>query len=92
MGGGGVGGIPSDYLVSTQLQLWLFCFWGCGCCWAVTIYCIMATNYFSGRVAVLNGNITSSALNRVRAEFGNTSMEAMITQRPLNTRFVTFSL
>ena len=33
----GVGGIPSDYLVSTQLQLWLFCCWGCGCCWAVTI-------------------------------------------------------
>ena len=31
------GGIPSDYLVSTQLQLWLFCCWGCGCCWAVTI-------------------------------------------------------
>ena len=28
-GGGGVGvgggGIPSDYLVSTQLQFWLFC-------------------------------------------------------------------
>ena len=40
MGGGvgvGGGGIPSDYLVSTQLQLWLFCCWGCGCCWAVTI-------------------------------------------------------
>ena len=39
-GGGGVGvggGIPSNYLVSTQLQLWLFCCWGCGCCWAVTI-------------------------------------------------------
>ena len=37
MGVGG-GGIPSDYLVSTQLQLWLFCCWGCGCgcCWAVT--------------------------------------------------------
>ena len=39
--GGGVGvgggGIPSDYLVSTQLQLWLFCCWGCGCCWAETI-------------------------------------------------------
>ena len=32
-----VGGIPSDYIVSTQLQLWLFCCWGCGCCWAVTI-------------------------------------------------------
>ena len=32
------GGIPSDYLVSAQLQLWLFCCWGCGCCWAVTIY------------------------------------------------------
>ena len=27
---------PSDYFVSTQLQLWLFCCWGCGCCWAVT--------------------------------------------------------
>ena len=37
MGVGGGGGIPSDYLVSTQLQLWLFCCWGCGCCWAVTI-------------------------------------------------------
>ena len=36
-GGVGGGGIPSDYLVSTQLQLWLFCCWGCGCCWAVTI-------------------------------------------------------
>ena len=36
-GGGGVGGgIPSDYLVSTQLQLLLFCCWGCGCCLAVT--------------------------------------------------------
>ena len=35
-GCGWVGGIPSDYLVSTQLQLWLFCCWGCGCCWAVT--------------------------------------------------------
>ena len=23
--GGGGGGIPSDYFVSTQLQLWLFC-------------------------------------------------------------------
>ena len=23
--------------ISTQLQLWLFCCWGCGCCWAVTI-------------------------------------------------------
>ena len=30
-------GVPSDYLVSTQLQLWLFCRWGCGCVWAVTI-------------------------------------------------------
>ena len=28
--------VPSDYFVSTQLQLWLFCCWGCGCCWAVT--------------------------------------------------------
>ena len=38
MGVGGGGGIPSDYLVSTQLQLWLFCCWGCGCCCAVTIF------------------------------------------------------
>ena len=37
VGVGGGGGIPSDYLVSTQLQFWLFCFWGWGCCWAVTI-------------------------------------------------------
>ena len=29
--------VPSDYFVSTQLHLWLFCCWGCGCCWAVTI-------------------------------------------------------
>ena len=34
-----VGGVPSDYFVSTQLQLWLFCCWGCGCCWAVKISC-----------------------------------------------------
>ena len=33
----GGGGIPRDYFVSTQLQLWLFRCWGCGCCWAVTI-------------------------------------------------------
>ena len=32
------GGVPSDYFVSTQLQLWLFCCWGCGCCWAVKIF------------------------------------------------------
>ena len=30
-------GVTSDYFVSTQLQLWLFCCWGCGCCWALTI-------------------------------------------------------
>ena len=33
----GVGGIPSNYFVSTILQLWLFCCWGYGCYWAVTI-------------------------------------------------------
>ena len=27
--------VPSDFLVSTQPQLWLFCCWDCGCCWAV---------------------------------------------------------
>ena len=33
-----VGGVLSVYFVSTQLelQLWLCCCWGCGCCWAVT--------------------------------------------------------
>ena len=35
------GGVPSDYFVSTQLQLWLFCCWGCGCCWAVTTTKVM---------------------------------------------------
>ena len=35
-GGGGV--VPSDCLVSTQLQLCLFCCWGYGCCWAMTIF------------------------------------------------------
>ena len=35
--GGGWWVVPSDYFVSTQLKLWLFCCWGCGCCWAVTI-------------------------------------------------------
>ena len=31
--------VPSDYLVSTQVQkILLFGCWGCGCCWAVTIY------------------------------------------------------
>ena len=42
---GGGGGVPSDYLVSTQLQFWLFCCWGCGCCWAVTI-CDWNVNVF----------------------------------------------
>ena len=42
---GGGGGIPRDYLVSTQIQLWLFCCWGCGCCWAVTIRVVY--HYFS---------------------------------------------
>ena len=39
MGGGDgwVRVVPSDYFVSTQLQLWLFCCLGCDCCWAVTI-------------------------------------------------------
>ena len=44
MGGGDGGGggyfvqrLPSDYFVSTQLQLLLFYCLGCGYCWAVTI-------------------------------------------------------
>ena len=46
-GGCGVGvdgGIPSDYFDSTQLQLWLFFCWGCGCCWAVTIVIVHTQN------------------------------------------------
>ena len=29
--------VPSKYLVSIQLELWLFCCWSYGGCWAVTI-------------------------------------------------------
>ena len=29
--------VPSDYIVSTQLQLLLFCCGGCSYCWAVTM-------------------------------------------------------
>ena len=32
------GVVPSDYLVSTQLQFWLFCCWGCSCCWALIVW------------------------------------------------------
>ena len=28
--------VPSDCLISIQLQFWLFCCWACGCCWPVT--------------------------------------------------------
>ena len=40
VGGGGGGGwwFPSYYLVSTHLQLRLFCCWGSGSCWAVKIF------------------------------------------------------
>ena len=38
--------VPIDQLVSTQLQCWLFCFWSCGCCWAVTIYTIQEVIFF----------------------------------------------
>ena len=41
-GVGGGGGIPSNYLVSTQLQLWLFCCWGLalllGCAKNLVVY------------------------------------------------------
>ena len=37
-------GVPSDYFVSPQLQLLLFCCWGCGCCWAVTICIVTIDN------------------------------------------------
>ena len=33
----GGGGIPSNFFVSSELQLWLFCCLSCGCCLAVTI-------------------------------------------------------
>ena len=46
MTGVGDGGIPSDYFVSSQLQLWLFCCWGWGCCWAVTIAFFLFLNFY----------------------------------------------
>ena len=36
--------VPRDYFVSSQLQLWLFCCWGRGCCWAVTILDVLLTS------------------------------------------------
>ena len=50
--------VPSVYLVPTQLQLWLFCCWGCGCCWAVTIS--------TQNIVMLWGNILCSHLQRFR--------------------------
>ena len=49
------GGIPSYYLVSTQLQFWLFCCWGCGCCWAVTIP--TSSPFFNPSLMLFNDNI-----------------------------------
>ena len=53
-----VGGVPSDYLVSTQLQLWLFCCWGCGCCWAVTS-CFYRKCLFKSQTFVSDSTIVS---------------------------------
>ena len=50
--------VPSDYFVPTQLQLWLFCCWGCGCCWAVTIS--------TQNIVMLWVNILCSHLQRFR--------------------------
>ena len=50
--------VPSVYLVSTQLQLWLFCFWCCGSCWAVTIS--------TQNIVMLWVNILCSHLQRFR--------------------------
>ena len=50
--------VPSDYLVPTQLQLWLFCCWGCGCCCAVTIS--------TQNIVMLWVNILCSHLQRFR--------------------------
>ena len=50
--------VPSVYLVPTQLQLWLFCFWCCGCCWAVTIS--------TQNIVMLWVNILCSHLQRFR--------------------------
>ena len=52
------GGVPSDYFFSTQLQLWLFCCWSCGCCWAVTISSVSKSL-----------SLKNSAKNSVKAEF-----------------------
>ena len=49
----GGGGIPSDYLVPTQLQFWLFCCRDCGGCWAATIrreHCLNIIQFFKGNI------------------------------------------
>ena len=59
MGGwGGGGGIPSDYLVSTQLQFWLFCYSGCGSCWAVTI----SSHDFERESAIMDPSLVPTLL------------------------------
>ena len=55
----GGGGIPSDYLVSTELQLWLFCCWGCGCSWSVTISTSQNGVTPVGRISVISNDISS---------------------------------
>ena len=58
------GAISSDYFVSTQLQLWLFCCWSC--CWAVTISSVSKSL-----------SLKNSAKNSVKAEFsGKDSVSA----------------
>jgi len=66
--GDGVGGIPSDYLVSTQLQLLLFCCWGCGCCWAVTISKLNFT--VSGHAIAKSTNFRLIIQSPIEAELG----------------------
>ena len=54
------GAISSDYFVSTKLQLWLFCCWSCGCCWAVTISSVSKSL-----------SLKNSAKNSAKAEFSS---------------------
>ena len=53
--------VPSNYLFSTQLHLLLFCCWGCGCCWAVTILIVFL---------VIFDTILSKHINRMKKQLG----------------------
>jgi len=53
----GVGGVPSDYLVSTRLEFLLFCCWGCVCRWA-------ETKILDDKVNMSHGNTVNELMDK----------------------------